>query len=158
MKSYMQTYPFLFEKGELREATGNKKKKKKKPEAKPEPVSAPVLNEEKHAPRLTLDGIYECSRCQAQYWDIESENAGYWNLYCIFCGWTAREVVVDHAVILNSEEKFVMPSGIHKGRSLDKIAHLEGGLKYIEFIGKKPPNKLVEKEIKTWLATNKAHQ
>ena len=56
-----------------------------------------------------------------------------------FAGGQPVEVVVDHAVILNSEEKFVMPSGIHKGRSLDEIAHLEGGLKYIEFIGKKAP-------------------
>ena len=133
----------LFDKGE----SPKKKSRRKKKE-----VESPAVNFFPPATKNmgTVAGTYQCDNCDAKYFDIDSEKDGYWRLHCAFCGTYQWEVALS-AIEQPEHDTFVMPEGIHAGKTLLDISKEPKGVDYIKFTAKKS-KKLIEREAcKTWL-------
>lgn len=137
----------LFDKGEPeRKKT---KKSRKKQAGKFESTKSQLFSSS--AKNLgTVAGTYQCDSCDAKYFDIDSEKDGYWRLHCAFCGNYQWEVALSD-IEQPEHDSFVMPEGIHAGKSLTEISKEPKGVDYIKFTAKKS-KKLIEREAcKTWL-------
>ena len=100
-----------------------------------------------------LDQTHECadSMCRGSAHDIIHEDRGEWLIQCCFCN-TAQWVPVIAGHLKPKEEEFIFRGGRFPGMSIDEVADLPGGRKYIENAAELHDRPAVRAACKTWLA------